>query len=160
MNARISVITLGVRDLDWARRFYEEGLGWTVHLEEGSWVTFLIGDGYTALALYPWDALGEDADVPPEGTVFRGVTLAYVVRSEDRGDALLSEAEAAGGSIVRSARQTEWGGYSGYFADPKGFLWEVAAGATQLPFADSSSLATESGEGGIRTLEGLTPQPV
>ncbi len=136
MNARISVITLGVRDLDRARRFYEDGLGWAVHLEEGSWVTYLIGDSFTTLALYPWDALAEDADVPPEGTGFRGVTLAYVVRSEDRVDALLSEAEAAGGSIVRSARKTEWGGYSGYFADPEGYLWEVAAGATQLPFAE------------------------
>jgi uncharacterized protein len=72
----------------------------------------------------------------PEGSGFRGVTLAYVVRSGERVDEVLAEAEAAGGTIVKPAQQAAWGGYSGYFADPEGYLWEIASGATQLPFAE------------------------
>jgi len=64
------------------------------------------------------------------------VTLAYNVRSEERVDAVLAEAERAGGTIVKPGRRTSWGGYSGYFSDPDGYLWEVATGATQLPFAE------------------------
>ena len=74
--------------------------------------------------------------MPAEGSGFRGVTFAYNVRSEERVDALLAETEAAGGRILQPARRTEWGGYSGYFADPEGYLWEVATGATQVPFAE------------------------
>ena len=68
---------------------------------------------------------------------FRGITLAYNVRSEDRVDAVLAESERAGGRIVRPARRASWGGYSGYFSDPEGYLWEVATGATKLPFSES-----------------------
>jgi uncharacterized protein len=74
--------------------------------------------------------------VPAEGTGFRGVTLAYNVHSEKRVDEVIAEAENAGAAIVRPPRRTSWGGYSGYFADPEGYLWEVATGATQLPFAE------------------------
>ena len=137
MNPHVSVITLGVRDLARARRFYADDLGWPVQQEDDNWVCFLLGGGSTAFALYPWDELAEDAGVPPEGSGFRGVTLAYIARSEERVDAVLAEAERAGGSVVQPARQTSWGGYSGYFADPEGYLWEVASGATQLPFAEN-----------------------
>jgi uncharacterized glyoxalase superfamily protein PhnB len=99
-------------------------------------VCFLIGNGSSALALYPWDELAEDAGVPAEGTGFRGVTLAYNVHSEKRVDEVLAEAESARAAIVRPPRKTSWGGYSGYFADPEGYLWEVASGATRLPFAE------------------------
>jgi catechol 2,3-dioxygenase-like lactoylglutathione lyase family enzyme len=136
MNAHVSVITLGARDLARSRRFYAEELGWPVRQEDDNWVCFLLGGGSTAFALYPWDELAEDAGVPAQGTGFRGVTLAYNVRSEERVDAVLAEAERAGGAIVQPARPTQWGGYSGYFADPEGYLWEVATGATQLPFAE------------------------
>ncbi|HYX89804.1 MAG TPA: VOC family protein [Gaiellaceae bacterium] len=132
----MSVITLGVRDLPRSRRFYVEQLGWPIHQEDYNWVCFLLGGGSTALALYPWDALAEDAGVAVGGSGFRGVTLAYVVRSDDRVDEVLAEAEHAGGVVVRPARSASWGGYSGYFADPDGYLWEVASGATQLPFAE------------------------
>ena len=71
-----------------------------------------------------------------EGSGFRGVTLAYIARSEERVDELLAEAERAGGTLVRPAQRAAWGGYSGYFADPEGYLWEVAAGATKLPFSE------------------------
>ena len=74
--------------------------------------------------------------MPADGSGFRGSTLAYVVRSRERVDAVLAEAERAGGKVVKPARRASWGGYSGYFADPDDYLWEVAAGATQLPFAE------------------------
>ena len=136
MNPHVSVITLGVKDLDTAKAFYRSGLGWPVQQEDHDWVCFSLGGGSSALALYPWEALAEDADVPPDGTGFRGVTLAYNVRSEERVDEVLAEAARAGGKIMKQARSTSWGGYSGYFADPEGYLWEVATGATELPFSE------------------------
>ncbi|TMK77548.1 MAG: VOC family protein [Actinobacteria bacterium] len=136
MKPSISVLTLGVRDLDRAKRFYSEHLGWPIHAEEGEWVCFLLGGGSTVLALYPWDALAADAGVPAAGTGFRGVSLSYNVRTDDRVDATLAEAERAGGVIVKPPRRTEWGGYAGYFTDPDGHLWEVSTGATKLPFAE------------------------
>jgi catechol 2,3-dioxygenase-like lactoylglutathione lyase family enzyme len=136
MNAHVSVITLGVRDLQRAKRFYHEGLGWQVQQEDSNWVCFALGSGSSALALYPCDSLAADAGVPAEGSGFRGVTLAYIVRSEERVDAVLAEAVRAGGTISKPAQRASWGGYSGYFSDPEGHLWEVASGATQLPFAE------------------------
>ena len=136
MNAHVAVITLGVRDLQRARRFYSEGLGWPIQQEDDNWVCFLLGDGASALALYPWDELAADAEVPADGSGFRGVTLAHNVRSEQRVEEVLAEAERAGGKVVKRARPTSWGGYGGYFADPEGYLWEVATGATKLPFSE------------------------
>jgi len=136
MNPHVSVITLGVKDFDRARAFYCDGLGWPIQQEDYNWVCFSLGDGSSALALYPWDALAEDADVSPDGTGFRGVTLSYNVRSEERVDEFLTEAARAGGKITKRAKRASWGGYSGYFADPEGYLWEVATGATQLPFSE------------------------
>jgi uncharacterized protein len=136
MNPHISVITLGVRDFDRSKQFYNEGLGWPILQEQDDWVCFSLGDGSCALALYPWDAFADDAGVPANGNGFRGVSFAYNVRSEDRVDEVLAEAERAGAAIVKPAQRTEWGGYGGYFADPDNHLWEVATGATQLPFAE------------------------
>jgi catechol 2,3-dioxygenase-like lactoylglutathione lyase family enzyme len=136
MKPHVAVITLGVRDLAAARSFYRDGLGWPVQQEDDNWVCFNLGGGTSALALYPWDELAEDAHVAADGRGFRGVTLAHNVRSEDRVDELLAEAERAGGTVVKRAERATWGGYSGYFADPEGYLWEVATGATQLPFSE------------------------
>ena len=136
MNPHVSVITLGVRGLNRARQFYSEGLGWPIVQEQGDWVCFTLCNGSSALALYPWDALADDAGMAAAGNGFRGVTFAYNVRSEDRVEAVLAEAERAGGAIVQPARRAPWGGYSGYFADPEGYLWEVATGATQLPLSE------------------------
>ncbi|TMM25356.1 MAG: VOC family protein [Actinobacteria bacterium] len=136
MNPQVSIITLGVRNFARARRFYVEELGWPVDQEDHNWVCVLLGGGSTAFTLYPWDELAEDARVSPDGEGFRGVTLAYNVRSEKRVDEVLAEAEQAGASIVKQPEHTAWGGYSGYFADPEGYLWEVATGATKLPFAE------------------------
>ena len=136
MNPHVSVITLGVRDLDRAKTFYRDGLGWPVQQEDHNWACFSLGGGSSALALYPWDELAVDANVAAEGSGFHGVTLAYNVRSEERVDEVLAEAERAGANVVKQAQRTFWGGYGGYFADPEGYLWEVATGATQLPFAE------------------------
>jgi catechol 2,3-dioxygenase-like lactoylglutathione lyase family enzyme len=136
VNPHVSVITLGVRDLKRAKQFYSEGLGWPVQQEEDEWVCFSLGNGSSALALYPWDALADDANVAADGSGFRGVTLAYNVRSEERVDAVLAEAQRAGGEIAKPAQRASWGGYGGYFADPDGYLWEVATGATRLPFSE------------------------
>jgi len=136
MKPHVAVITLGVKDLERERKFYGEGLGWQIHQEDTNWVCFLLGDGASALALYPWAELARDAEVPADGSGFRGVTLAHNVRSRERVEEVLAEAERAGGTIVKPARPTSWGGYGGYFADPEGHLWEVAAGATRLPFSE------------------------
>ncbi|WP_302139523.1 VOC family protein [Halomonas alkalicola] len=125
MEQRISLITLGVADLARARRFYEQGLGWRVGMAVDGEVVFFQLNGLI-LSLYPRAALAQDAGVAESGSGFAGITLAHNVRSEEEVDALLSEAQRAGGRIVKPASRAEWGGYSGYFADPDGHLWEVA----------------------------------
>ena len=129
------MITLGVRDFARAKAFYTERLGWPVRAEDENWVWIELGGGSTAFCLYPWEELAADATVPDEGSGFRGVTLAYVVRAEGRVDEVLAEAERAGGTIVKPAQRASWGGYSGYFSDPEGYLWEVAK-ADELPAAE------------------------
>jgi uncharacterized protein len=124
MEARISLITLGVEDLERARRFYDT-LGFPIQPESTEDVVFL-SLGPLWLSLYPRQALAQDAGVDPRGEGFRRITLAHNVRSADEVDAVLAEAETAGGRIVKAAREASWGGYSGYFSDPDGFLWEVA----------------------------------
>jgi catechol 2,3-dioxygenase-like lactoylglutathione lyase family enzyme len=136
VKPHVAVIGLGVRDFERARRFYSEGLGWPIQQEEGEWACFILGDGSTALTLFGWDEKAADAGVSPEGSGFRGITLSCNVRTEERVDELLAEAERAGATITRPAEHTFWGGYSGYFTDPEGHLWEVQTGATRLPFSE------------------------
>lgn len=124
MKPRISMITLGVRDLAAAVRFYEQGLG-LPRMASPPEVAFFTLQG-TWLGLYGRDALAQDATVPADGSGFEGFALAHNVASEQQVDALLAQAVAAGATLVRPARHTDWGGYSGYFADPDGHLWEVA----------------------------------
>ncbi len=78
------------------------------------------------MALYPWDELAKDATVPESGSGFRGVTLAHNVDSPEEVDEVLEEAVAAGATLVKPGQRADWGGYSGYFADPDNHLWEVA----------------------------------
>jgi catechol 2,3-dioxygenase-like lactoylglutathione lyase family enzyme len=125
VRQQVSIVTLGVRDLDRAKRFYTDGLGWTVTVQQNEWISFRLGDGSSAIALYPWDGLADDAGVASDGMGFRGVTMAYGVSSESRVDEVLAEAADAGAEIVKPAQRSSWGGYSGYFADPDGHLWEV-----------------------------------
>jgi catechol 2,3-dioxygenase-like lactoylglutathione lyase family enzyme len=125
MEPRISFITLGVRDLERATRFYKDVLG-LPQLPSPPGVVSFFEMGRTWLSLYPREDLAADAGVPAEGSGFSGVALAHNVRSEAEVDQLLAEAAAGGGRMITPGHPTDWGGYAGYFADPDGFLWEVA----------------------------------
>ena len=124
MEPRISFVTLGVTDLERAARFYGEVLRLPRIDTPPSIAFFEVGT--TWLALYPRDLLAADAGVPDDGRGFRGFTLAHNVRSPAEVDALLAEAARGGGRLVKPGGKADWGGYTGYFADPDGFLWEVA----------------------------------
>jgi len=124
MQPRISMITLGVRDLEAAIRFYAEGLGFP-RLESPPEVAFFTLNG-TWLGLYGREALAEDATVSARGSGFAGFALAHNVASEAEVDAVVAEAVAAGATLVKAPQKVFWGGYSGYFSDPDGHLWEVA----------------------------------
>lgn len=127
MESRISVITLGVTDLERSWRFYKE-LGLPTEMTpEGGIVVFSTAG--TRLSLYPYDKLAEDVgiELPNELSkpAFTGITLAHTTRNKSEVDELLESAEKAGGKIVKEAQDVFWGGYSGYFSDPDGYLWEV-----------------------------------
>ena len=124
MEPRISIITLGVSDLERSTVFYRDGLRLPLG-QSNERISFFEMQG-AWLALFPAGALAEDATVSAEGEGFRRFTLAHNVRSRDDVDLVLAEAAEAGASVVKHAHDTSWGGYSGYFADPDGFLWEVA----------------------------------
>ena len=124
MNPRISMITLGVRDLVASIQFYADGLGFP-RMDSPPTVAFFTLNG-SWLGLYGREALAEDATVSPEGGGFAAVALAHNVGCEAEVDAVIGQAVAAGAALVKQPQKTPWGGYSGYFADPDGHLWEVA----------------------------------
>jgi catechol 2,3-dioxygenase-like lactoylglutathione lyase family enzyme len=126
MPARISLVTLGVADLARATAFYE-ALGWPMSSSSVAGEVSFFRTAGGLLALFGSDDLAADATVDPAPTQgFRGVALAINVESDAAVDSALAVAEAAGGSVVKTARKTDWGGYHGYFADLDGHLWEVA----------------------------------
>lgn len=125
MEPRISLITLGVGDLQRSIAFYRDGLKLPQRDEGSENVAFFETSG-AWLSLYPRDALAEDAGIAAGGTGSRDFTLAHNVRSPEEVDRVLDEAIAAGATLVKPGQPVFWGGYSGYFADPDGFLWEVA----------------------------------
>ena len=129
MEQRLSIITLGVSDLTRSQKFYER-LGWRRSFAQAEGIVFF-QTGSMAVALYPRPELAKDANVDPDkenvdGQGFAGITLAHNARSREEVDSVLAEAQAAGATILKSAVEAFWGGYSGYFSDPDGFLLEVA----------------------------------
>ncbi len=124
MEQRLSLITLGVADLERSREFYER-LGWRRSMAKAEGVVFFQAGGM-ALALFPRSELAKDAKIAPEGSGFGGIALAYNTRTREEVDAVLAEAQAAGGTLLKAGEEAFWGGYSGYFADLDGFPWEVA----------------------------------
>lgn len=122
MQQRLSLVTLGVKDFARARRFYET-LGWTGESPDGEVIFFQAGG--MIVALWSREHLAKDSCVTDAGG-WGGVTLAYCVASPAEVDAVLKEAQAAGGTIGRAGAKTFWGGYSGIFIDPDGHPWEVA----------------------------------
>lgn len=126
IEQRLSLITLGVGDLEASTRFYRDVLGWTPSSLGAGQVTFFQLNGIV-LSLFPEEELAADAGV--ESLDSRGparVALAYNVRQREDVDRVLGHVERAGARVVKAAGDTDWGGRSGYFADPDGFLWEVA----------------------------------
>ena len=125
MKPHITLISLGVADLDASIRFYRDGLG--LPLNDGPEGIAFFATGSTMLSLYPRDKLAEDITLSnAEGSGFTGFALAHNVESPEAVDATLAEAVAAGATLVKPGQKVFWGGYSGYFADPDGFYWEVA----------------------------------
>jgi catechol 2,3-dioxygenase-like lactoylglutathione lyase family enzyme len=124
MEPYISMITLGVSDLARSTTFYKQGLGLPT-TEDFDGVTFLNLKG-AWLALYPREALATDARVSAVSNGFPGFTLAHNVKSKEEVNRVLQQAEGAGAIILKIGQDTDWGGYSGYFADPDGYLWEIA----------------------------------
>lgn len=139
MEPRISLITLGVTDLERSLAFYRDGLGLPTTWTPDKGVIFFRTSG-VCLALYPFDKLAEDVSPQMCGprSRFTGITLAHNVRQQHEVDELMRRAEAAGATIEKPAQATFWGGYAGYFSDPDGYLWEIAYGA--FPIQGDGSL--------------------
>lgn len=124
MNPKISIITLGVKDLNTSTKFYRDGLGFPIK-EDFPGISFFTLDG-TWLSLYPIEKLAQDAKANFHAEGFKGFTLAHNVRTKEEVDAVIQLAKEAGATILKVPQDTDWGGYSGYFGDPDGYLWEVA----------------------------------
>lgn len=125
ISPRINMVTLGVTDIARSRTFYEK-LGFTASSAGNEHVAFFQANG-TVLALFGHEALAEDAHLPSNpAPVYRGQSLAWNCASEAEVAAVMAHAEACGTKIVKPAQKVFWGGFSGYFQDPDGHLWEVA----------------------------------
>lgn len=127
MEPRISIITLGVKDMARAIRFYRDGLGFPTDAKDDAQIAFFATTG-TRLALYPIAALAADIapDIHAAPAGFGGITLAHNVRRKEEVAEVLNLAQAAGGKSVKEAQDVFWGGHSGYFTDLDGYFWEVA----------------------------------
>jgi catechol 2,3-dioxygenase-like lactoylglutathione lyase family enzyme len=136
MKPRITLITLGVDDLERALRFYRDGLGWNTEgivgtqFEHGAVAFFDLERGLR-LALWPRSSLSHDCGLNISGP--NGFSLAHNVASQGEVDDVMRQARKAGARIVKAAQKTFWGGYAGYFADPDGHLWEVAWNPAFMP---------------------------
>ena len=144
MSLRLSLVTLGVADLAQSTAFYG-ALGLAPGPSSNDHVVFFDMDG-VILALYGREPLAADAGVSPQGSGFAGISLAWNLASEAAVEAAFAQAVSAGGRAVKQPERVFWGGYSGYFGDPDGHLWEVAhnpffpidaRGITRLPEAEA-----------------------
>jgi catechol 2,3-dioxygenase-like lactoylglutathione lyase family enzyme len=147
MEPRVSLVTLGVRDLARARAFYE-ALGWRGQQVEE---TVFFQAGGSALVLWSWEKLAADAGVGVGGPTpggFGGIVLAHNVRHPDEVDAVGAAADAAGGTVTRPPAATFYGGYAGCFADPDGHVWEVAHNPGFTLGADGSRVLPDFGAAG------------
>ena len=138
MKPRITLVTLGVDDLERAVRFYRDGLGWPTQgivgkeFENGAVAFFDLSHGLR-MALWPRGSLSKDAGVPVGPRSATDIYLAHNVASQAEVDSVMDEAKRAGANIVKPAQKTFWGGYAGYFQDPDGHLWEVLWNPQFLP---------------------------
>lgn len=143
LEQRLSLITLGVEDLAASTQFYRTVLGWTPSSIGGDQVAFFQLKGFV-LGLFPREELAADAGVAAlESGGYSRVALAYNVRERAEVDRVLADVEAAGARLVKEAEDASWGGRSGYFADPDGFLWEVAWNPGFPIGADGSTVVPE-----------------
>lgn len=133
MEQRLSLVTLGVTDLPRARAFYEGGLGWSGESPDEEVVFYQLPG--MVLAIWGRVLLAQDANLVDTGATFSGITLAHNTRFKEEVDELLMQAVDAGGTLLKNAYETSWGGYSGYVADPDGHTWEIAFN----PFWDVSA---------------------
>jgi uncharacterized protein len=137
MNAHVSAILLGVRDMDRSKRFYMEGLGWKIQHDYHISV-FFVQHGGSLVGFYGRDGLAAYVGASPEGSGFSGLVLNYVVRSQARVDEIIAEAKEAGATILKPAATQQWGGYGGSFADPDGYIWTIgySAQGKDQPYAE------------------------
>ena len=138
MDPRVTVITLGVDDLERALRFYRDGLGLPTpgivgtEFEHGA-VVFIELQAGVRLALWPRASIAHDSGLPVTPRSATELTLGNNVRSREEVDVVMAQAEKAGATIVKRAHETFWGGYAGYFQDPDGHLWEVVWNPQLMP---------------------------
>jgi hypothetical protein len=138
MKARITVLTIGVDDLERSLAFYRDGLGLPTQgivgreFEHGAVAFFDLQAG-VQLAIWPRDDLAHDTGLRKSPSSSTEFSIGHNVRSEQEVDAVMRQAQQAGATVVKPAQKTFWGGYAGYFADPDGHLWEIAFNPGLLP---------------------------
>jgi catechol 2,3-dioxygenase-like lactoylglutathione lyase family enzyme len=139
MNSHVSAILLGVNDMERSKRFYTEGLGWKIK-QDYKISVFFVPHGGSMVGFYGRDGLAENVGLSPEGKsgAFSGIVFNYVVRSEARVDEIIAEATKAGARILKPAAKEQWGGYGAVFADPDGYVWQLAYSAVgkDQPYAE------------------------
>jgi len=143
MSFSVDAITLGVLEPDQARRFYIDGFGLTVLADHGDFVSLGLGEHSAPLSLYANDALAADAQTKPDGDGFRGFTISYLVEQPAAVDLVVSRASAAGAQVIKPAKKSMWGGYSGVLRAPDGALWKVATPHKKGDAVDSIPAPTD-----------------
>ena len=137
MNSHVSAILLGVQDMERAKRFYTEGLGWEIK-DDWKISVFFVPHGGSMVGFYGRDGLADMVGTSRDGSGFSGLVFQYIVRSEQRVDVVIDEARNAGATILKPSGKLPWGGYGGTFADPDGYVWSVgySAQGQDQPYAE------------------------